>query len=232
MTSTQQTATGNGWIKLHRTIMDWEWYQDHNTTRLFIHLLLKANHKPNKWRGQVVDTGTVITGRKALASETGLTEQQVRYSLTKLKRTGNVTIKTTNKYSIIEVKSWGDYQESNQQNPQSLTNNEPTSNQQVTTNKKVKNDKNEKKVNLIAFAQGLVSDEVRKALIAEWMEYKIEIKKPMNAERGVKSMITQWEPYTNEQIRDAMNYSMANNYTGIVFDKITSNSSTTKQELF
>jgi hypothetical protein len=139
--SRTQQATGNGWIKLHRTIMDWEWYQDHNTTRLFIHLLLKANHKPNKWRGKVVDTGTVITGRKALASETGLTEQQVRYSLTKLKRTSNITIKTTNKYSIIEVKSWDDYQESNQQNPQSLTNNEPTSNQQVTTNKNVKNDK-------------------------------------------------------------------------------------------
>lgn len=34
-----------GWISLYRKILNWEWYSDANTFRLFIHLLLQANHE-------------------------------------------------------------------------------------------------------------------------------------------------------------------------------------------
>jgi hypothetical protein len=44
----------NGYIKLHRKLVDWEWYTDIPTKTLFIHLLLVANHKPNKWRGMLL----------------------------------------------------------------------------------------------------------------------------------------------------------------------------------
>lgn len=34
-----------GWLKLHRQITEWEWYDDANTFRLLIHLLIMANSK-------------------------------------------------------------------------------------------------------------------------------------------------------------------------------------------
>lgn len=125
-----------GWIKLHRSLLEWEWYDDPNTLRLWLHLLLTANHQENKWHGLEIKRGDVVTGRIELAKRLGISEQSIRTSLTKLKSTSNITIKTTNKYSVISIKSYNDYQQINQQ----ITNNQPTTNQQLTTNK---NDKNE-----------------------------------------------------------------------------------------
>jgi predicted transcriptional regulator len=136
-----------GWIKLHRSLLDWEWYTDQNTSRLFIHLLLRANHKDKKWRGILIEKGQLLTGRKVLSEETGLSEQQVRSSLNKLKSTNEITIKSTKQSSVITVVAWESYQQDNQQINQQATNDQPTSNQQVTTNKNVKNDNNEKECN-------------------------------------------------------------------------------------
>lgn len=128
-----------GWIKAHRKITKWEWYDDLPTFRLFIHLLLTVNYEEKKWRGITVLPGQIITGRKTLSEQTGLSEMQVRTSLNKLKSTSEITIKTFNKYSIITMVSWDDYQQDNQQTNQQVTNKQPTNNQQITTTKESKN---------------------------------------------------------------------------------------------
>ena len=61
-----------GWVKLHRQLLDWEWYNDVNTTRVFLHLLLVANHKDNNWRGIEIKRGQRLTSISGLASETNL----------------------------------------------------------------------------------------------------------------------------------------------------------------
>ncbi len=142
---------GSGWIKLHRQFLKWEWWEDHNTAILFVYCLLKANHAPKKWKGISVNRGQFITGRSAMAKETGLSEQSVRTSLNRLKSTSEVTIKSTNKYSLLTVCNWDTYQldenesnqQINQQANQQLTSNQPATNQQLTTNKNEKNNKNE-----------------------------------------------------------------------------------------
>lgn len=118
----------DGWIKLHRKLLDWEWYDDVNTKCLFIHLLLRANHEPKKWRGHAIGKGEVLTGRKKLAEELGLGEQAIRTSLSKLKSTNEVTIKTTKEYSLIKINNWEVHQVANQQPNQQPTNNQPTTN--------------------------------------------------------------------------------------------------------
>ena len=90
-----------GWIKLHRKLTEWEWYKDNNTKSLFIHLLLMANHKDGRFQGQEGKRGQLITGRKVLSVQTGLSEQQIRTGLNKLISTNEITIKTTNKNSLI-----------------------------------------------------------------------------------------------------------------------------------
>lgn len=49
--------TMEGWVKIYRSILTWEWYSDINVRVLFIHLLLKANHAPKSWRGIEIQAG-------------------------------------------------------------------------------------------------------------------------------------------------------------------------------
>jgi len=134
----------NGWIKLHRDMLQWEWYDDHNTKILFLHLLLKASHISKKWRGITIQPGELRTTRVDLVKETGLSEQQVRTSLDKLKSTHEITSKSTNKNTVISINNWNNHQQDNQQTTTRATNEQPTDNQPTSYLKNVKNVKNVK----------------------------------------------------------------------------------------
>lgn len=125
-----------GFIQLHRKFLKWEWYDDANTMRLFLHCLLNANYIDKNWRGIIIPRGSFLTGRLKLAQALNLTERQIRTSLKKLKSTNEVTIKSTSQYSIITVVNWDCYQKNDQQNDQRVTSKRPTSDQQVTTTNK------------------------------------------------------------------------------------------------
>lgn len=128
-------------MKLHRSFLNWEWFDDDATTRIFLWLLLSANHKPTKWRGRTVDRGQLLTGRKQIAAGTGCSERQVRTALSRLKSTSEVTIESTNRFSIITICNYKRYQRDerldDQQNDQlcsqQATNKRPTRDQQATT---------------------------------------------------------------------------------------------------
>jgi hypothetical protein len=128
-----------GWIKLHRQILEWEWYSDNNCFRLFIHLLLKANHKEKRFKGIELKVGSIVTSRDLLARETGLSSQQIRTALTKLISTNEITSVTSSQGTIIQIVSYEKYQVSTSE----ITNEQPTSNQQSTTNNNVKKEKKE-----------------------------------------------------------------------------------------
>jgi len=144
-----------GWVKIQRRLLEWQWYDDINTTRLFTHILLKINYTDKEWRGIKVKRGQLLAGRKSLAKETGLSEQKVRSCINHLKSTNDITIQSTNKYSLITVNSnWieeNTTQEVTSESTKSLTNNQPTNNQQITTTKerkkeRIKEKKERKKV--------------------------------------------------------------------------------------
>jgi hypothetical protein len=128
-----------GWIKLHRQILEWEWYSDNNCFRLFLHLLLKANHKEKRFKGIELKIGSIVTSRDLLARETGLSSQQIRTALTKLISTNEITSVTSSQGTIIQIVSYEKYQVVTNE----ITNEQPTSNKRVTTNK---NDNNNKEI--------------------------------------------------------------------------------------
>lgn len=130
----------NGWIKLHRKMTEWEWYQDHNTFHVFLHLLLTANHEEKKWQGVTVLPGQKITSYQHLAQGTGLSVRSVRTAINKLKSTGEVTCTGTNRYSLITILNWSEHQ----QTTSNTAHSRQTNDKQTTTNKNVKKDKNEK----------------------------------------------------------------------------------------
>lgn len=102
-----------GWIKLHRQIMEWEWYDDANVFKIFIHFLLKANHEDRVWRGVLVRRGQFISSYGKLALETNTPEQTLRTAISKLKKGGELTHKSTNKYGLFEINNYDKYQDTN-----------------------------------------------------------------------------------------------------------------------
>ena len=73
--------------------------------------------------------GQFIFGRKVASKETGLTEREIRTIIAFLIKCGNLTIKTTNKFSIITIVNWSIYQPqkngNDQQNDQQRANKGP-----------------------------------------------------------------------------------------------------------
>lgn len=133
-----------GFIKLKRAFLDWEWYQDGNTSRLMIHLLLKSNFKTKNWQGYVISPGELITSLDNLSNELNISIGMIRNSLKKLKNGKYIAIKTTNKFTMIKVLKSGIYDEFNytinKQNSKQTTNEQQTTNNQTTTTNKVKNE--------------------------------------------------------------------------------------------
>lgn len=121
------------YIKLSRKILEWEWYKNVNTKVLFLHCLLKANWKDGKFEGTTVPRGSFISSITKLSEETKLTSRQVRTSIEHLKKTGELTVKTTNKYSIFTINNYCLYQEIGTQNDIQTTFKRQTNDIQTTT---------------------------------------------------------------------------------------------------
>lgn len=128
-----------GYVKDWRRILEWEWYTDYKTCHLFRHCILRANVEDKQWKGQLIKKGSFVTSLENLSRETGLSVQNIRTSFKKL--TSELTIKTTNRNTIISIKNYENYQGLTS----NLTNNQQTTNKLLTTTKEYKNEKNEKK---------------------------------------------------------------------------------------
>ena len=102
-------------IKLYEQILNWEWFKKKNTLSLFIYLLLKANYCDTTFEGQIIHRGQIVTTLPKLACETGQTIKEVRDALSHLIWTGEVADKTTNKYRVITIVKYDEYQKDGRQ---------------------------------------------------------------------------------------------------------------------
>lgn len=102
-----------GWITLHRKFLSWEWFDKPEMVQLFIWLLLNANYTDKKWQGQVIKRGQILTTTPKIMEALRLSEQQARTCIGRLKSTGEITCKSTNKYTIITICNYDRYQNDN-----------------------------------------------------------------------------------------------------------------------
>lgn len=100
----------NTFIKLSRKIQSWRWYQDANTMRVFIHILLNANVYDHDFENITVKRGQWVTSVSKISEQLNISTRSIRTALNHLKSTNEVAIKTTPKYSIITVKNYNQYQ--------------------------------------------------------------------------------------------------------------------------
>jgi len=142
----------NGWVKLHRQLLDKPIWQCSTLEQrvILIVLLLMANHKENEWAWEGkkfnVKAGQFITSANSIAKNCGegVSRQNIRTALDKFERYEFLTKESTKTGMLITIANWSFYQSNDEDVTKSLTVNQPTANQQLTTNK---NDKNEKKEN-------------------------------------------------------------------------------------
>lgn len=131
-----------GWIKLHRKIVEKGYYRNSKYVHLWVHLLLLANHKSKEfmWNNQIilVKEGQLITGRDSLALATGISQSSIERILNMLEIEHQIEQQKTTKYRLITIVNWKEHQNMNSK----VDNKRTTNGQQTDTNKNVKKDKN------------------------------------------------------------------------------------------
>jgi len=173
--------------------------------------------------------GQFIFGRKAAAIELEISERSIRTCLQHLINLENLTIKATNKYSIVTVVNWDSYQLDENKNDQQTTIKRPASDQQATTNKNVKECKNvKKKENPLPPIPDFIDPEL-------WEQYLLirKKKKASDTPYAIKLLINKLTKYhtegldPNESLRDSIEgswksvYEPKNSKKGIDNDKYT-----------
>ena len=142
-------------LKLYRKMLEWEWYDDPNTCRVFIHCLLRANWKETRWHGIEIRPGEFVTSYSNLAEETCLSVHQVRNALDHLKMTGEVAVRRHSKCSVITVNNWTLYQGSGKQ----MADKWHSDGTQVATDKEYKEIKERKNTKIHNFSERVIDYE-------------------------------------------------------------------------
>ena len=209
--------SNNGWIKLHRKLLDNPVVmKDSDHLAVWIYLLLNASHTeyPVLFGGKKISlkAGQLITGRKSIASTLGISESKVRRILDLFEIDQQIDRQRSNKNSLVSILNWDKYQIFDQQIDQQATNKRPTTDQQVTTNKNNKNIKNIKECKEIIYSD---VPELNETIIA-FIDYRKSIKKPMS-DRAITLLLGKLNKMSNsvqEQI-EILNQSILNGWQGI-----------------
>ncbi|WP_418604601.1 hypothetical protein [Hwangdonia sp.] len=198
-----------GFIFLHRDLLEWEWYQSSEVSRLYIHLLLKANFTDKKWQGNDVKRGQLITSANHLASELKLSVQQIRTALKKLESSGYIIRSATNKFTLVTIVNYDIMQSSNsiynkQINPQKTNHQHSINNQSTTTKESNKENKlNKEKIELRkenfkkqVFEHTQFSNKILNGFFNYWSEFNVpKTKMKFENQRGyfeIEKRLKKW----------------------------------------
>lgn len=128
---------------MDRDILDWSWYQDANTFRVYFHLILTVNYTDTKWRDISLKRGSRIISYATLAGELNMSVQNVRTALDHLCLTGEVTKSSQGKYTVISVNNYDKFQMGNKVSNSMVTSNSQDTNNGIKNIKNIKKDKEE-----------------------------------------------------------------------------------------
>ncbi len=153
------------WLKLHRCIRDSAVFNDDWLTRLWIWCLISANYSDRPFKGQTIERGQFVTGRKSGAKELGVDESKFYRGLQRLEKLESIRLKSNTSFTVVTVSIYETYQngenETEQQvnsqrttNEQRLNNDRTADEQPVNTSKEGKKERREEgKKDLVPAAQ-------------------------------------------------------------------------------
>lgn len=129
----------SGWFKMYRTIIDWEWFKEHDMTCFFIYCLCKANLSDKYWRGTLIKKGQAVISRPTVCSDLGIKDRRYRTIVSRLIKSGEILTQTSEKHTIVTIVNWERYQadliedaeEMRQATDQRTTNERPTNDNEI-----------------------------------------------------------------------------------------------------
>jgi len=178
-------SDGN-WIKLYRSTLKSDVFENPNLLKVWVWCLCKASHKDRNaivgMQAVPIQAGQFIFGRKTAAEELHMTESMTFRCMKLLEKLGCVNIKANNKFSVVTIEKWGVYQSDSanveqqkaSQREQQMNNKRTTNEQQMNTDKNVKNVKNVKNI-YGDYNNVRLTDEEFEKLKAEYPDYKARI---------------------------------------------------------
>lgn len=100
----------SGFVKLYRSLLNWEWYDDINTKTVFLHLLLTVSIEDSKWHGITVKRGSRVSSFSTLSKETTLSVKEVRTAISHLESTGEVARYKYPKFTVFSINNFDKWQ--------------------------------------------------------------------------------------------------------------------------
>jgi hypothetical protein len=163
-------TVNNGWIKLHRKLLENPFYTNSKAVHLWVHLLMNANHKKKTFyhgRERVtVESGELITGYKSLEQETEINKNTIYYWFEQFQEADMIEVDSNNKYTKVKIENWNKYQkngkdsktnkkdnktniskEKDKKNKNSKTNKKRVKSELKASKKRIKTNNNDKNVN-------------------------------------------------------------------------------------
>ncbi len=140
-----------GYVKINRKLLEWNYFSDGNVLRVFLFLLLRANHKDNIVFDTKVLRGQHITSIRKISVYTDLSIKQVRLALNKLKKDQTIVTKGTNKNTLVTIVKYDDYQSEKIKEGEQGANQGQSKDDPGATNNNDNNDNNEKNIDIEDF---------------------------------------------------------------------------------
>lgn len=137
-----------GWIKLHRKLLDNPIVsKDSDYLAVWIYLLLNATHTEYdtifKSKRITLQPGQLITGIISIGNKLKINTSKVQRILKTFENEKQIEQQTTNQNRLVSIIRWNEYQQNEKQNEKQVKNEWQTSEKQVKTNNNIKNINNE-----------------------------------------------------------------------------------------
>lgn len=98
------------YIKINRQLLEWQWFSEANTFQLFMYLLLNASEEDNAdFFGVPLKRGQLLTSMGKIIGDTWLTRAKLRTSISKLKRTEQITIEEKGKRLLVTICNYDEF---------------------------------------------------------------------------------------------------------------------------
>lgn len=171
------------YIKVSRGILDWEWWSDINTTRVFLYMLIKANWKDGKFKGIDIPRGSFVASIASIAQGTSLTQDEVRTAIKHLISSQTITKQSTNKYTVFSVLNYELYQDVSQADTKQI----PSYSQAIPNDRRKKEGKKgnkEKNTKKEFFPDNRIIDQA----FSDYVDMRKQIRAPMT-DRAIEMAI-------------------------------------------
>ena len=193
----------NGWIKLHRKILDCFIWQDkpYDKARAWIDLLLIAMHHDKKMliddEVVMIQRGSFMTSIVKLADRWGWSRNKVVRYLDMLESEHMLNTKRTPKGTLVTIVKYDDYQLSDMpcESTNESTNGTTDESADESQNKNIKNNKNVNNENKERKGQAVYyqNDELLNNAFKEFLTMRNKIKKPLATKQALTRMMNKIE---------------------------------------